>query len=585
MFAFVPVSLFKIKFHVGSGRPYSEFERLILEAIGSGITEVNSLVSTFQVHRRMIIEAIVTLMGAGWLNIDAGSGEFGLSVSGKTALTKKILPEGTLLVERTLYVLMEQVAGQLCPLTDVTFQDKRKLQPIWQKGVAIPKSDIPNIVTTGMVLPFLRWDKEAWIKSIGPITIRRHNTDFIVVNVNPEDRQLSGLPKAWEPLLADILIGAVEKKQSDMPLSSEAIDEKLLQELFFQTATRSDIQWWRVRPTDIEMLPETKSTLETIVKMLDGAESHIVVSAATLDISSLHIILEAVKNALARGVAVDLCWGELHTKTAAEESEIQELMARFSLETAQNEGLKLKYNAQPHGYRFNMVFSTGPTTSVAFLGFGGLYGTISSRSNWLRITHPGLLSELAHYLADAAMLDVDLRSSNMPIRLRNEAGDLARRYAVKQLDYSEGESEARFIFDDQHIAATVQMLAQAQESAIVVSDELRASSSRGIFPSLIRQLEQKAVTLNLYYQRLHEQNDEETIQNFRKLGGDVNALTSQPPNFLITDHKIAILSAYSFLSEAMTSNPHRLKRIGISVRSQVFTDQLLGFLYESQEDK
>src|SRR5580698_6769916 len=156
MIAFLPVSLFKVKYHLGLGRPYSRFDRLVLQAIGGGVNELVGLVDTFRVHRRMIIETVVTLMGAGWVGIDPQSGQFGLSLAGRGALSKRLLPEDTAVVERNLPVLMERVTGQLCPVGDATFQDRRKLEPVWHDGVPIPKSDIPNAVTTGMVLPFLR---------------------------------------------------------------------------------------------------------------------------------------------------------------------------------------------------------------------------------------------------------------------------------------------------------------------------------------------------------------------------------------------------------------------------------------------
>ena len=78
----IPLSRFRISFEVAAGRPYSQLERLMLRAIAEGANELTKIEETFQVHPRLIVEALVTLTHAGWLSI-GGSGHEGFVLTSR----------------------------------------------------------------------------------------------------------------------------------------------------------------------------------------------------------------------------------------------------------------------------------------------------------------------------------------------------------------------------------------------------------------------------------------------------------------------------------------------------------------------
>jgi hypothetical protein len=65
MIAFLPIARYRVVYQVASGRPFSSFERLLLKAIKDGHGSVPALAKMFCIHRRMIVEGLVTLMQAG----------------------------------------------------------------------------------------------------------------------------------------------------------------------------------------------------------------------------------------------------------------------------------------------------------------------------------------------------------------------------------------------------------------------------------------------------------------------------------------------------------------------------------------
>ncbi len=111
---FLPVSLYKVKFQIAAGRPFSQFERLVMKAIDNGKTTLGSLVDIFRVHRRMVVESLVTLMQAGWVSLGSNNDEFALTSAGvKACKQEKALPPVLFTEDRTQIVVMERVAGQI----------------------------------------------------------------------------------------------------------------------------------------------------------------------------------------------------------------------------------------------------------------------------------------------------------------------------------------------------------------------------------------------------------------------------------------------------------------------------------------
>ena len=71
----VPVTVFSVSYELRSGRPYSGFERLVLSAVVDGTTRLTDLEATFAVHRRVLVESVITLVHAGWIALGSGDAD------------------------------------------------------------------------------------------------------------------------------------------------------------------------------------------------------------------------------------------------------------------------------------------------------------------------------------------------------------------------------------------------------------------------------------------------------------------------------------------------------------------------------
>jgi hypothetical protein len=110
----VPVAVFSVSYELRSGRPYSSFERLVLRAIVEGVTSLGDLEAAFAVHRRVLVESVITLVHAGWVALGGGDVDLVATPAGHAAVASD-RPPSTVTIRRPppVRVLMEQVHGAL----------------------------------------------------------------------------------------------------------------------------------------------------------------------------------------------------------------------------------------------------------------------------------------------------------------------------------------------------------------------------------------------------------------------------------------------------------------------------------------
>ena len=201
--ALVPVSLFRATYEVAKGRPFSDFEYLVLKAIGKGVTNLEDLHATFMIHRRLLLEALVTLTHAGWLFVGPGKGkDFILSPEGEDAVKNPTKPKSRLTEERHLTVILERVTGGLAPSNEVHVAKKKELKEAFGQCFRLPEIITDNRLDQNQIRPLLRTSQDEWLGPVGPIwQTRRGDEDWVVTRVDTEKYLIEGLPEPWNERL------------------------------------------------------------------------------------------------------------------------------------------------------------------------------------------------------------------------------------------------------------------------------------------------------------------------------------------------------------------------------------------------
>jgi hypothetical protein len=345
MIAFLPVARYRVEYQVASGRPFSSFERLLLRAITEGNGTLDSLADLFRLHRRMVIEGIVTLvtlMQAGWVCLGHDGSSFVTTPAGRIAGQNSGELPGTIVVSnRWTNLLLEKVAGQFARGSDLDLHTKQKLERLWSAGVPIPPSGISNVVEPGMITQLLPHESGEWVRLVGPISVITDNRLYAIVDVDTENRRLNGVPQPWHALLVDELVDRVRRTETRLARVQGTDEEKELRQLL-SNGKLADLgadrqtAWVSAPLSDGDLLVAPEAHGEALRSALKSAHSYITIVSSALSETAVEALLPDIRAALNRDVLVGIFWGGI--REGCEQEHARALAALTKIEYDSNHG-------------------------------------------------------------------------------------------------------------------------------------------------------------------------------------------------------------------------------------------------------
>lgn len=592
MIAFVPVSRYVVQYQVASGRPYSDFERLLLEAVKEGQSTLSALVNLFQVHRRVIIEGLVTLMQAGWIAIKADSNTFELTRPGSEAIQQKYaLPPGMSIANRSASVLMERVANQVALSSQVLFYPRNKIEKYWSIGVRVPTGDLPNAIDPGMVAELLPRGPAEWVKWIGPIDLVRDNADFAVVDVDIVRRRLSGpFPERWQTFLAGELIARAQSRQKLLD-TAPAVDETELRELIavpsvaveeLEERSRADVTWTMARE-ECSLVVGSHAHERELERIFREAGTYIAVASSFLAVSTIKGLLPLLKGALDRGVLIDVLWGQAPDPLYEKDHFAGfEFLRKLEDETVRS-GItgKLNIARKPIESHAKILLSDGSEGVRACIGSFNWFAAKTGaerRDVSLWVKHPIPVARLCHLLADFGLRDERLSTGSGAVKLRNFAADLSSKPPNDPSPNNEPALRvtAQLILDRRHEQSIRHAVEHARNKVVVASHRLKPDASNQLLPLLTQTLEQ-GKRLDVIYGVA--ESDPDALKSFSepltKLGGTFTRDPDLHGKYVVVDDATAIVGSYNWLNGSEYARRRPGVEVGISLSGATVGADLL----------
>ncbi|MGW3075121.1 hypothetical protein [Kitasatospora sp. NPDC001132] len=402
MIVLVPVSMFSVNFNVARGRPYSRLERRVLEeiAVRAGVAPhqgatLTSLCDTFRVHERLMVEAVVTLVGAGWVAVTSGrEATFVLTDEGQQACSSGKDPASVVVVPAPpCTVVFDRTAGQLARRGEVLTVSKQEARP--DLNPSTPLRIVRNALDESQIQKLLPRASGEWVRSIGRprlVTFSR----YLPVRVDLADRAITGLPRGWHQALSAEILAVALTRQEELEAASDLRPAP-------QTTARKESppvpapapatgQAYRPTPLSIAgrkspaaavgapALPQTgdlfpwldeadplgnggdgftaqsiKAALFSevsgeeshqllITEALATAANHVLIASPTVNVESLSKLGGAIQAAVTRGVRVDVLYGDTDEGTTPQD--VVDLLHRIGYHAAQRLGRDLLKSAK-----------------------------------------------------------------------------------------------------------------------------------------------------------------------------------------------------------------------------------------------
>lgn len=313
MIILVPISRFRVSYDVAMGRPYSRLEALVLRAVGAGATNVNQLEAVFRVHRRLLVEALVTLTQAGWLALGASEDNSILLTSeGQEALQSNESPRSRVVESRLATVIMERVTGACISNDSLRYLSNREIDDRTINGVKLPSSIGVNRLDDASVSDYLPRKKGEWIHWIGPIDQVSKFNHWLPVSIDLSNNELIGLPDEWTYRLSQYILtesSRVKPLLGTKDRNAIIAGYKGRRNLDDPEIPRSPEVTFPATVLAEDILFSQSDHEDLLKKVLSEARTALLVTSAFLSLSSVQSLKGDLLRALQRGVNVDLLWG------------------------------------------------------------------------------------------------------------------------------------------------------------------------------------------------------------------------------------------------------------------------------------
>lgn len=579
MICLVPVSRFRVGFEVAAGRPFSQLEQTMLRAISQDVTALDEMQRTFQVHPRILIEALVTLTQAGWVSFASqDGGGFQLTSEGATATEEQETPSTISVASRTAFFLLERLTGDIIGNEEVRFRSRAQFGTTWDDAVRLRAEFHENTLHEGQVRQLLRRRQGEWVRWIGPIDMVSKGAHWVPVDVDTVNGTLAGLPDRWRARLGPVILEKAKRREpsvSPRVRTRQWAVEAAVRRRAWNPADRNDradrsAGTWPADVVEGDILCAGEEHDSLLLEALGEAKSSVFIASAFLKETAIQALRAPLLDALRRGVNLDLLWG--YAAGAKADAAVLEALKKLAYE-AQRAGCAgaLRFNRVASGSHAKMLILDAPTGMCAVIGsynwlsaFGGKGRTANVS---IRLRHGGAVAEACGCAAAFwARVESEALSSTAD-RWRSLAADLERQVAgpdqVALSNDAEGHrATVRFVFDREHEAIIREWSAASQHRLLVFSHRIGSAAEA----RLVRSAESTASEFVVAYglNDLDEESRSRVDRMVKSAGGTLIELPEMHAKVLVSDASVCI-SSYNFLSADPFGKASASRELGVVV--------------------
>lgn len=558
----VPVLKGKIHFVVDKGRHWSVVEHLILEALAKAGWTADDLSDASAVPKRVVVEALVRLMRAGWveLGVEAGHVRFRATSVGARVATFAELPRLPDLRKRPTNYILETISGQIFRNREVLTQgeeDARKtsagLASVW-----IEPSSWQTPVDVNHALSVLLDNDETFVSGQPgglyrrwvPVLVR----DGLITSGLPEGRALPDLRRA--------IFDAVGRAGGAPDVRVEA---KVLRDQEVEGGTVPEPVASVFDVNDLVLGGDRHR--EVLNWILAEAQTQIFIHSTFIDLNRAEALLERIAAAIERGVKVQIFWGqnEDHEGRSSTREAISQLRKNLSVQRLAD---SLIFHPNSTGSHAKLI--------VADAGIGGEYVAVVGSCNWLTSSFHSY--EVSVVLREAAVVRSIVGCFAKLVCMHDGLwSELASELALvcQLLDrstkvFAKRDAQIAVVVGGQHNDYVLRARDDATRRIVLASHRLGAASRPGVIAPLSRAARELETVVEVFYCRrtspVRKADERKLSAEASTAGVGLEPVLSPRlhAKFLLWDDDDALITSLNWLSADQTDS-HSLGEIGVHV--------------------
>lgn len=395
----IPLLKGKRKFFLEKGRPWSLVEHVFLAALTNRSRSVDELAMAGNVPRRLVLEALIRLMRAGWVTLQQESNGvvFIATEAGHSVVGDEELPKLAKSTSRWMNFVIDQITGTLYRSREMPFIEKRVVESraarerlVWLKPRNLDAFDD----TAGVLATLFEHDER--FLGIEPSAEKMVNR-FAIATVRGNN--VEGLPPRAPAELVE-LVKLAARNAAPSPMAENSLHQDPGRQVPFVDRPTPRAIDAIFRPEDLILGGAMHE--ELLRQAITKAKHRIIIHSTFISEQGFELVQESLMAAAKRGAIIDVLWGENENKTDAVTTAKTIAKIRTRIEA---EGLSQSIRVHP--------FSTRSHAKILVCDGGKserLSATIGS-CNWLssgfqnyeasiRFSDPGVVSAIIEQIAD-----------------------------------------------------------------------------------------------------------------------------------------------------------------------------------------
>jgi PLD-like domain len=289
---YVPLYRNAVSYLVNIGRRWSLLEQLLLIELGVGRRTVKQLALSACLSERLIVEALINLMQAGWIEV-VSTGDtvvFDTTVIGKQRSSERDLPVKLYRDVRWISLCCERLTG--------SWHRSDEFDLVYDKDLPDSPSIIDPLIQTcpqedGAIRDLLRLDAD---EALEPTPFQFKTPSRPYARITLIDDRLSGLPASVSFKFKRALLEAART----LPDISE--DLHIGQSFAISDEMRDDV-------TDENIVVGAHNHRQLLKECIEKAQTSLVLHSCFLSAATVDSILPDLQRAAERKVRVELIWG------------------------------------------------------------------------------------------------------------------------------------------------------------------------------------------------------------------------------------------------------------------------------------
>lgn len=567
----VPILKGRGVFHLNKGRHWSPVEHLLLESVANAENSAAELARQSNLPQRLVVEALVRLMRAGWVQLRQKPGEimFSASDAGRAVVTLAELPSIPRRARRWVSFAVDKITGGVYRARPLNIRDRPYLDKLGQTEIVdvIPHPEqLPSFGLTDLEDALFEEDE----KYVGyDMMDVNANSLFAVLSV--DGSSIRGMPAGDPPALRQLALDAASRKAGPVP---NRVGE---------VAAPAPVHVWERPPPKMRPLSYRGTDLvlgggahrSTLERVFQDARRVIIVHSTFLDERRFIDLLPLMQGAISRGVSIFVLWGKDDTETGKHSGKAVADRIR-SLQKVRD--LYPRLIVDPFSTRSHakiIVADCGqPSSYCAIVGSCNWFssGFVSFEAS-LRITEPPVICDVVDVLSDMVSASGTLWSSPVMRELAALASEL--RAAAPS---TRPNGSAAVVVGSQHGEILRRVRDEAVKRVLITSHRLGTYAGPGVLVPLAVAVQARSVDARLFFTTktgvLDGSARDALLRDFREAGITIEPIFEprMHAKMLAWDDDFVLITSQNWLSADADDDP---SEVGIFIQAPRAAERLM----------